>query len=146
MVVNLRRYSDPKGTDIGYLDKYLQPTFESGRFSVSFWAAITYGSHTPLIVVRKRTPEERTSEDDKLGMNAEQYTHEILEDCLIPFIYSLPGSPADYQTIEDGHKAHTSKLAGHCRSHYGITRMDWPPNSPDLNPIENVWSFLKDRI
>ena len=26
----------PKGTDIGYLDKYLQPTFESGRFSVFF--------------------------------------------------------------------------------------------------------------
>ena len=22
--------------------------------------------------------------------------------------------------------------------------LDWPPNSPDLNPIENIWSYMKD--
>lgn len=24
--------------------------------------------------------------------------------------------------------------------------MDWPPYSPGLNPIENVWKLLKERI
>ena len=27
-----------------------------------------------------------------------------------------------------------------------MTILEWPPNSPDLNPIENIWSYMKDII
>src|SRR6185312_8139279 len=28
----------------------------------------------------------------------------------------------------------------------GVELLDWPPYSPDLNPIENLWKVLKERI
>jgi hypothetical protein len=79
-------------------------------------------------------------------MNTTQYATEILEPHLVPFIYSLPGNPEDYQTVEDGLRVHTAKLCQEYRKEYGITRMDWPPSSPDLNPIENAWALLKVRL
>jgi transposase len=27
-----------------------------------------------------------------------------------------------------------------------LKRMIWPPQSPDLNPIEQVWDFVKSRL
>jgi hypothetical protein len=28
----------------------------------------------------------------------------------------------------------------------GVSLLDWPPYSPDLNPIENLWKLFKERI
>ena len=27
-----------------------------------------------------------------------------------------------------------------------MPKLVWPPSSPDLNPIENIWTLLKHRI
>jgi hypothetical protein len=66
-------------------NKNFEPTFVGEPLSVGFWAAISYGHHTSLIPLRKRTENEKKSSNDKLGFDSHQYTHEILIPHLLPF-------------------------------------------------------------
>ena len=46
--------------------------------------------------------------------------------------------------MEDGALVHRSKLRKDWKQAHGIQKLVWLPNSPDLNPIENLW--IKDLI
>jgi len=50
---------------------------------------------------------------------------------------------------QDGARAHTSKATiawlDTNIKHY-IPLKDWPPNSTDLSPIENVWSIMATAV
>ena len=47
--------------------------------------------------------------------------------------------------MEDGAKVHKGK-AKLPRLNKGIRGFNWPPSSPDLNPIEKVWRWMKEEI
>src|SRR5437667_10041599 len=38
------------------------------------------------------------------------------------------------------------KICTLSREALGMETLEWPPNSLDLNPIENIWSYMKDII
>ena len=46
----------------------------------------------------------------------------------------------------DNAPIHTARIIENWLLEQGIEIMDWPPYSPDLNPIENLWKLLKDQI
>jgi hypothetical protein len=48
--------------------------------------------------------------------------------------------------MHDGARVHT---AGKCVKYLaskGVATLDWPPRSPDLNPIENLWGVLQKSV
>lgn len=48
--------------------------------------------------------------------------------------------------IEDNAPVHKAILTQNSHNEHKIIRIEWPANSPDLDPIENIWRILKQRI
>jgi transposase len=74
-------------------------------------------------------------------VNSNRYI-EILRD-------HLPVSMAWSETtvfMQDNAPSHTSRATRQWLQENGITILDWPGNSADLNPIENLWSVLKASV
>ena len=116
-----------------YESKCLAPTFKSGRSSVMIWGAFTGFDKSPLVIM----PEgERTATD---------FVHNVYDGTLSAF-YFMHDHPHDLTLMEDGAPIHRSKFTQQWRMAYGIKKLDWPPNSPDLNPIENLWKLVKNLL
>lgn len=52
----------------------------------------------------------------------------------------------EYFLVQDNASCHVSKKTRKFLSESAIDILDWPPSSPDLNIIENVWKMLEDAV
>ena len=88
---------------------------------------------------------------DKIGpyticegsMTGKKYV-DVLEENLKPFAnnLNLTGSIL----LDDSARPHRTKEVDEWLQKNEMTRIDWPGNSPDLNPIENLWGIVKSKL
>ena len=71
----------------------------------------------------------------------------IYQQCLIPSAHKWFGkSSGPWFLLEDNDPKHTSKKAKQWKQDNNIQVFLFPPNSPDLNPIKNVWGIMKNKV
>ncbi|GFV57148.1 transposable element Tcb1 transposase [Trichonephila clavipes] len=96
---------------------------------IMVWGSIGYHSRTPLVHISGT-------------LNSQRYMSEVLEPVVIPYL--LGWATAIFQ--QDNARPHVARIVQMFFVNHQIELLPWPAHSPDLSPIENMWSMVAQRL
>ena len=114
-----------------YSESVMSPTTLFGGGSVCVWGGICYNGRTDLVVLINET------------MTAIRYRDRIIEPIIVPFFGAIG---EQFVFIDDNARPHRAGIVNDRIEYHGITRMEWPPCSPDMNCIEHMWAEMSRRL
>lgn len=79
-------------------------------------------------------------------MSAKAYTEQVVRPVLSQMVQEMTASGRETSVVEDGARCHTAKVTQEARNVLGIPSLQHPAQSPDLNPIEDMWLDLKTKV
>jgi hypothetical protein len=79
--------------------------------------------------------------NDKGRVTGRKYAATMLP-LVVDYLYEHP----ELTFQQDNASTHTCPVSRDTLAAHGIMPMEWPANSPDLNPIETIWQRIKQRL
>ena len=117
-----------RGENLG--DGNYQGVVAYGGGSVHVWGAIHYHGK----------PDIRILDQNVTG----PLYLDILEHSLVPNMRLHYGN--NWIMVDDNAPPHRANVVQQYIEREDITRLDWPPYSPDMNPIEHMWDQMGHRL
>ena len=77
-------------------------------------------------------------------MNSDRYVHELTQKMFPAVNHMFLGRNFVFHNGSD--PCHQSRKIKFWLAENKVITLDWHGNSPDLNPIENLWAILKQKV
>jgi hypothetical protein len=116
-----------------FKDECLVPTVKHGGGKIQVWGCFSWQGAGPLYRVKGL-------------MDGKQY-REILKNHMAPYLKKYEEEmKCEVVFQHDNDPKHTSKVVKNYLKNKSIAVLNWASQSPDMNPMEHAWKYLKDQV